>query len=73
MSEKDIARQLLEKVPEYKLGYVISYLLGITVDESADDAFCEKLNAEYENDPEKGQFISFDEAVKLGGVDINAI
>lgn len=33
MSEKEKAVALLEKVPEYKMGYVIAYLQGITADE----------------------------------------
>ena len=30
MSEKEIAMNLLENVPSYKLGYVIAYLQGLT-------------------------------------------
>lgn len=73
MSEKEIAMKLLENVPAYKLGYVIAYLQGITADEAMDDAFCEKLCAEYEEDEDKGQFISMSEMAELSGVDLNAI
>ena len=73
MSEKEIAMKLLENVPAYKLGYVIAYLEGITADESSDDAFCESLCEEYEANPDKGQFVSFDEMAKMSGVDLNAI
>lgn len=52
MSEKELAIQLLENVPKYKLGYVIAYLQGITADEMADDSFCEKLNKEFAWDPD---------------------
>ncbi len=65
MSEKEIARRLLDKVPTYKLGYVIAYLQGITADEAEDDAFCENLVAEYEADPDKGQWISLEEMANL--------
>ena len=68
MSEKEMVLHLLERVPEYKLGYVIAYLQGITADEAADDAFCAKLIREYEADPEKGLFISMEEMMKQCGV-----
>ena len=72
MSEKELAMQLLSKVPSYKLGYVIAYLQGITAD-AADDAFCEKLCMEYENSSEKGNFISLQEMAELSGVEFDAI
>lgn len=34
MSERERAIQLLDSVPEYKLGYVIAYLQGVTVGEN---------------------------------------
>ena len=73
MSEKEMALKLLDNVPSYKLGYVIAYLQGITADEAADDAFCEKLCAEYEASTEKGQYVSMAEMAKMSGVDLNAI
>ncbi len=73
MSERETAMRLLENVPAYKLGYVIAYLQGITADEALDDAFCERLCSEYENDADKGQFISMAEMAKMSGVDLNEI
>lgn len=73
MSEKEIAMELLNNVPAYKLGYVIAYLEGITADETADDAFCENLCEEYDADSDKGQFVSFEEMAKMSGVDVNAL
>ena len=32
---------MLDRVPEYKLGYVLAYIQGITADEDEDDAFCQ--------------------------------
>lgn len=68
MSEKERATALLELVPEYKMGYVIAYLQGLTADEAADDAFCEELYQNYLRDPERGHFVSFEEALKECGV-----
>lgn len=73
MSEKEIAMQLISNLPDYKLGYVIAYLQGLTADESADDNFCISLIKNYENSEDKGNFISFDDAVKMCGVDPNEI
>lgn len=73
MSEKEIAMILLESVPSYKLGYVIAYLQGLMADDASDDAFCESLCAEYENDADKGQFVSMAEMAKMSGVDLNEI
>ena len=47
MSEREMAVSLLEKVPDYKMGYVLAYLQGITADEAADDAFCEEMFQNY--------------------------
>lgn len=33
MSEREKALQLLNSVPDYKLGYVVAYLQGVTVGE----------------------------------------
>lgn len=73
MRNKELAIQLINQTPEYKLGYVVAYLQGLNVDEAADDEFCERLIEEYENSDDKGEFIPFDEAVKMCGVDINAV
>jgi hypothetical protein len=43
MSNKEQILQLLDKVPEYKLGYVLAYIQGMTTDEEVDDAYCERL------------------------------
>lgn len=73
MSNKDLAIQLINQIPDYKLGYAIAYLQGLYADEMTDDLFCEKLLKDYENSSDKGEFVSFDEAAKICGVDINAI
>ncbi len=48
--EKVIA--LLDSVPDYKMGYVLAYVQGLTADEEADDLFCERMLKNYENDPD---------------------
>lgn len=73
MSNKELAIQLINQIPEYKIGYVLAYLQGLYADETADDEFCAKLLKDYQNSTDKGEFVSFEEAVKLCEVDINAV
>ena len=53
MSDKERAAALLELVPEYKLGYVIAYLQGLTADESEDNAFCAGMYRDYLEDQDQ--------------------
>ena len=73
MSEKERAVALLELVPDYKMGYVLAYLEGMTADEAADDAFCARMYERYKSDPERGDFVPFDEALKECGVAPNEL
>ena len=47
MSNKEKIIELLESVPDYKMGYVLAYVQGITADEEADDIFCERMVENY--------------------------
>lgn len=69
MSDREKCIELLKNVPEFKIGYVLAYLQGLTADEAADDAFCEALYQEYLNDtdPEKNDAVTIqDVATELG-------
>ena len=70
MSDREQAISLLENVPDYKMGYVVAYLQGITADEKADDAFCQRMMENYENDPdpEKEKGYSLEECKKEWGL-----
>lgn len=52
MSNREKVIALLDSVPDYKMGYVLAYVQGITADEEADDAFCERMVENYLNDPD---------------------
>ncbi len=71
MSSKEIIIQLLDKIPEHKIGYVLAYIQGITADEEADDIFCEKMYQNYLNnpDPEKDKTYTLEECKKEWGID----
>ncbi len=73
MSNKELAIQLINQMSDYKLGYAIAYLQGLNADDVADDAYCAQLIENYNNSEDKGEFIAFDDAVALCGVDIDAI
>ena len=68
MSDKERTAALLEFVPPYKMGYVVAYLQGLVADEEADELFCENMYQKYLNDPDRGDFISLDDAVKELGM-----
>ena len=59
MSNRELCVKLLENVPDYKIGYVLAYIQGITADEEEDDAFCERMIENYENDPDPEKDVGF--------------
>ena len=59
MSNRDKIISLLDNLPDYKLGYVLAYVQGISADEATDDAFCDQLIKDYENDPDPDKDQSF--------------
>lgn len=75
MSEKEKLIQLLDRVPDYKMGYILAYAQGVIADEEADDAFCAEMLKRYREDPdpEKEETVSLEEAARLCGVDLDAI
>ena len=70
MSNRELCVQLLDAVPDYKIGYVLAYLQGLTADEEADDIFCERMYENYLNDPDpdKGKGIPPEECTKEWGL-----
>ena len=70
MSTKEMIINLLDKVPDYKIGYVLAYIQGISADEEADDLFCERMVQNYMNDPDptKDEEYTLDECKKEWGL-----
>jgi len=70
MSNKEKVIKLLDKVPDYKLGYVLAFIQGITADDEADDKFCESLLNDYlaDNDPEKHDTITLEKFAEQQGI-----
>ena len=71
MSNKEKVVRLLDSVPDYKMGYVLAYVQGITADEEADDLFCKQIVDDYINDPDpdKEQEYTLEECKKEWGLD----
>lgn len=71
MSNKEKVVQLLDSVPEYKMGYVLAYIQGITADEEIDDLFCQKMVEDYQNDPDPDKDLEYtlEECKKEWGFD----
>ena len=73
MSEKEIAIQLINSIPDYKIGYAVAFLQGLYADEKADDDFCLSLIESYEQSEDKGEFMSFEEVMKICEVSPDAV
>ncbi len=53
MSNKERIIELLDNIPEYKIGYVLAYVQCVAADEEADDIFCERMVENYNNAPDE--------------------
>ncbi|MCI6163859.1 MAG: hypothetical protein MR675_01510 [Lachnospira sp.] len=69
MSKKEQLLQLIEKVPDYKIGYILAFVEGITADEDADDAYCESLYQDYLREDDKEESYSLEDCKKEWGLD----
>lgn len=68
MSNREKVLALLDSLPDYKIGYVLAYVQGIAADEDADDAFCQQLLQQYENDPEKDEAVTLEDCKREWGL-----
>lgn len=68
MSEKEKIVSLLDEVPEYKLGYILAYIQGITASE--EDAYCGRIYEDYlqDPDPDKDAEYSLEECKREWGL-----
>ncbi len=70
MTNREKIIELLDSVPDYKMGYVLAYIQGITADEEADNIFCQRMLENYENDPDpdKDKGYSLEDCMKEWGL-----
>lgn len=73
MSEREQAKQIIDQLPEYKIGNLLLFLKGIQFDDDIeDDLYCQKLYEDYLNDPdpEKDEEITLEELVAREGIEL---
>ncbi len=72
MSDREFIFQLLDRVPDYKLGYVIAYIQGITANDISDEQYCQGLMHDYltDNDSEKHSTIALADLAKQEGIEL---
>lgn len=71
MSEREQAKQILDQLPDYKIGGILLFLKGVQFDDDLeDDLYCEQLVEEYLNDPDpdKHNTISLEELAEQEGI-----
>lgn len=70
MSNKERIIELLDSIPNYKMGYVLAYVQGVAADEETDDIFCERMWENYQNAPdEEKESVPLEECLKEWGLD----
>lgn len=73
MSEREQAKQIIDNLPEYKIGNLLLFLKGMQFDDDIeDDLYCEKLVEDYLNDPdpEKHETITLEELAEREGIQL---
>ena len=73
MTERERIKQIIDELPEYKIGNILLFLQGVRFDdEIEDDLYCEKLVDDYMNDsdPEKHNAITLEELAKREGIEL---
>ena len=73
MSEREQAKQIIDSLPEYKIGNILLFLKGVQFDDDMeDDIYCEKLVQDYMDnpDPEKTETVTLEELAKREGISL---
>ena len=73
MSEREQAKQIIDRLPEYKISHLLLFLKGMEFDdELEDDLYCEKLVEDYLNDPspDKHETITLEELARREGIEL---
>ena len=73
MSEREQAKQIIDQLPEYKIGNLLLFLKGMQFDDDIEDEiYCQKLYEDYLNDPdpEKHETITLEELAAQEGIEL---
>ena len=68
-----VAKQIIDQLPEYKISNLLLFLRGMLFDDAIeDDLYCERLVADYLNDPspDKHNTITLEELARREGVEL---
>lgn len=69
MSNKERIIELLDTIPDYKIGYVLAYVQGVAADEEADNLFCQRMVDNYNKSPDEDkEDIPFEQCLKEWGL-----
>lgn len=71
MSEREQAKQIIDRLPDYKISTLLLFLKGVQFDDDIeDDLFCEKMVEDYLNDPdpEKHETVTLEELAAREGI-----
>ena len=70
MSNKEKLHQLAETLSDANLAPIVNFATVYLkmLDDALDDAFCEALLQDYKNDPNKGDLVSMEDAMKELGL-----
>lgn len=67
MSEREQAKRIIDRLPEYKISPLLLFLQGMEFDdELEDELYCERLMDDYRHDtsPDKHETVTLDELEK---------
>ena len=73
MSEREPAKQIIDRLPEYEISLLLPFLKRVEFDdELKDDLYCEKLVEDYLNDPspDKHETITLEELARREGIEL---
>lgn len=72
MSNKEQCISIINEIDDSQLANIVSILKATkqAIDEAADDAFCASLYKQYEQDADKGECVSLEDAAKILGVSL---
>ena len=69
MSEREQIKQIIDKLPDYKINRLLIFLQGMQLDDDIeDDLYCEALYQQYLQDPEREVEYSLEECQKEWGL-----
>lgn len=71
MSNKELAKKIIDELPEYKIEKILLFLQGVTFDdELEDERYCENILHDFEadQDPEKSILYSLEECKREWGL-----